>query len=307
MGQKKIIPPAIPKGWRTIVLIFIVALFITALVTGLTATLISTLNSKTIVNFEASLEILTKLAALIAIPWISYRFLTDLADRKRKRDAEVYAVVDAALRDSLRLTIEYPELAVGAYEYSKGAVISEDDVKSGAQGPSLEDIAQMRQSLLYEHITATFEICFLSYHALHDDKTMRQSWKAWRRYIGTYCTKPSYRTWLQQTRIVGSDKESKPPSDEQILGPLFQEEMRSIYKEVTKEITEKNKQPRFMWPSQKGFPALDAINSASAANPSKSSPSLSPSPTRRSACPGSGSPASARLRPLPRVRRRPRP
>ncbi|HRK64293.1 MAG TPA: hypothetical protein PLN53_07835 [Terricaulis sp.] len=156
------------------------------------------------------LEIIALLGTVIAIPWVSFRFLADLSGRRRQRDAELYAAVDRSVQDSLALAIAHPKLAVGPYELA------------GAAG-ALSAEEQMQQWLLYDHVTSTFENCFLTYRQLGHDPEMQRQWSAWKRYMTLYCRKPSYRAWLEMNGLTKADGKTS------IYDPAFDAEISALY------------------------------------------------------------------------------
>jgi hypothetical protein len=176
-------------------------------------------------SLEPLLEHITRIATIIAIPWVSYRFLVDIADRKRKRNAEIFVTVDKSLRDSLELAIAHPALAVGPYEYLPPA-----NPPGGAAALTPARLAEMQQAILYDHITAMFEATFLAYNALREEPVMHAHWQAWRRYIGLYCAKPSYTDWLTRSGLLQAPGKNAPMH---IYNPDFETEIRKIHAEFS--------------------------------------------------------------------------
>lgn len=150
------------------------------------------------------------LATIIAIPWVSWAFLQDLAERRRERARQIYHMVDHSFRENLALALAHPRLDWGDFEYTDGS-------------PQLSDDERIQQWFLYDIFTSSFEICYLTFLDNQDDPKFRDQWKAWREYMVRCLRKQSYGDWLH---FIGLVDRSASPYD-----PRFCDELRRIYSE----------------------------------------------------------------------------
>lgn len=150
------------------------------------------------------------MATIVAIPWVSIAFLSDLAERRRERARNIYHMVDHSFRENLALALAHPRLDWGDFEHPDGPQLLTGDER-------------IQQQFLYDIFTSSFEICYLTFLDNQDDQKFRRQWEAWRDYMRRCLRKSPYRDWLE---FVGLLDGSGSPYD-----PRFCEELRRIYAE----------------------------------------------------------------------------
>jgi len=167
-------------------------------------------------HFEAIkrvLEIVALVATVIAIPWVSSRFLMDLRARQRERAAKIYREIDQVYQGHLQTALQHPRLDAGPYPYP-------------GEPPALSEEEKAQQAILFDVITSGFEICYLTFLDYRGDRQFQRQWQAWRRYITAYCEKPAYRSWMQ---LNGLDREGEGAP---LYDPRFDRLMGEIYRET---------------------------------------------------------------------------